>query len=393
MEKTQIILFSKSLNLLEEVPLEHRRSFISLEDDDLLYRKASGATIVTNHNEKVHKLYELGAAHVFQGPDFWGDLKSFFEDDHLDKFLNKNFPHFEGDIRRRFSTQIQGHKRAGLPILLTGESGCGKTHLAKLIHKYTLGRKPFIARNLCEISGNLIESELFGHKKGSFTGATADKIGLLECVNGGTLFLDEISGLSLELQIKLLKVIEEKSFTPIGANKPIKVDFNLITATCDDLEELVKNKLMRPDFLARINALKWHMSPIRQSPHEIDHYLELFQKDFKRQLYFTNEAKDLMKTYSWPGNIRELKNYYLLLQTQKTSVIRGFKKVRDSQSSVSCKNGLPELIEEVENSVFKRSYAKYDGRPNKICQELKISKSVFYRLAQNITSKTITQAS
>lgn len=373
-----------------------RERFLSLEDEELLFRKACGTTVITNHCALIEKLYKLGASHVFKAPDFWDDLQPFLIDDQLNNFLNKHFPCLERQRRQDFSSLLTSHKLAQLPLLLTGESGTGKTYLAKKIHDYTNPKKVFIAKNLSEIPSNLMESELFGHKKGSFTGATIDKKGLLERVNGGTLFLDEISGLSLEVQMKLLKVIEEKEFTPIGATRSIKVTFHLISATCDDLQEMIKGKKMRPDFLARINALQWHLIPLRERKHDITNYLETLQKDYKRQIYFTPEAREALENYSWPNNIRELKNYYQRLQSLRASVIRNFEKQTPPnryQRSICPSKGLPGLIEEVEAEIFRNSYHQNQGRPNHICKELKISKSVFYRLSEQLEKQNLKEVS
>ena len=199
-------------------------------------------------------------------------------------------------------------------ILIQGESGVGKGLLTKVI----LGNsprvdKPFIKIDCGAIPENLLESELFGYKKGSFTGASNEgKIGLIELANNGTLFLDEIGELPLDLQVKLLNVIQERSIMPIGGKKPVDVDIRIIAATNRDLKEMVKQKRFREDLYYRINVIPINIPPLRERKEDIPSLililLDAYNKKFGFNKKITPEVTRLLLRYDWPGNIRELEN-------------------------------------------------------------------------------------
>jgi two-component system response regulator HydG len=199
-------------------------------------------------------------------------------------------------------------------ILLVGETGTGKELVAKAIHtKSQRSQLPFIAINCGSIPDSLLESELFGHQKGVFTGATHARKGFLEVVSGGTLFLDEIGEISTKMQVNLLRVLEEKKITSIGSREPVDVDFRLISATRRDLEREISDGKFREDFFYRINVIKIEISPLRKRKEDIpllvDHFLEKYsQETTKRVDHLTREAMTLLKRYDWPGNVRELEN-------------------------------------------------------------------------------------
>jgi two-component system response regulator AtoC len=199
-------------------------------------------------------------------------------------------------------------------VLIQGESGTGKELVANAIHESSNRvNMPFIKLNCSAIPDNLLESELFGHEKGSFTDAKNMKKGLFELANGGTLFLDEISSMKLELQPKLLRVIESQTFKRIGGVTDIHIDVRLITATNTDLLTLVNNKQFRDDLYYRLKVMEINLQPLRERKEDIlilvKLFLENFNKDFNRNVQKLNkETENLLLTYQWPGNIRELKN-------------------------------------------------------------------------------------
>lgn len=199
-------------------------------------------------------------------------------------------------------------------VLITGETGTGKSLIAKTIHYKSLRKsKPFVEINCSAISETLLESELFGHEKGAFTNAFTQKKGLIEIADGGTLFLDEIGEMSLALQSKLLKVIEDKVFKRVGGIKDISVDIQIIAATNKDLQKEIAENKFREDLFFRLNVIPIHVPPLRERPNDIillaeqfvKHYNFLFKKNVQK---ISNEACDVLKNYHWPGNIRELKN-------------------------------------------------------------------------------------
>jgi len=218
-------------------------------------------------------------------------------------------------------------------ILLTGETGTGKELVAKAIHaKSRRANLPFIAINCGAVPDSLLESELFGHQKGAFTGATHSRKGYLEVVSGGTLFLDEIGEISPKMQIDLLRVLEEKKITRVGNSQPIEVDFRLISATRQDLEKKIADGSFREDFFYRINVIKTEIPPLRDRkediPYLIQHFLEKYsQETTKRVDHVSVQAIKLLKQYDWPGNVRELENAIeraVVLSKSRTLEIKDF---------------------------------------------------------------------
>jgi DNA-binding NtrC family response regulator len=199
-------------------------------------------------------------------------------------------------------------------VLITGESGTGKELVAKAIHYNSSRReRPFIALNCAALPETLIESELFGHEKGSFTDATARRVGQFELANSGTLFLDEIGDLSATTQAKLLRVLQEREFTRIGGVQSIKVDVRIIAATNKNLDELVRKGLFREDLYYRINVIALYLPPLRERGEDIallaKHFLAKRIEEEKRPFQdFSKEALELVTRYPWPGNVREMEN-------------------------------------------------------------------------------------
>jgi two-component system response regulator PilR (NtrC family) len=199
-------------------------------------------------------------------------------------------------------------------VIIQGESGVGKELIARALH-YGSPRsaKPFIAVNCGALTETLLESELFGHSKGSFTGAVSDKVGLVEVAHTGTLFLDEVSEMSPQLQVKVLRLLEEKEFKPVGSVTTKRVDVRFITATNKDLELAIQHNEFRKDLFYRLNVIPIHIPPLRERRDDIpilaEHFLGKYSKDMKRAgKRFAPEVKEAMMRHPWPGNIRELEN-------------------------------------------------------------------------------------
>src|SRR5271166_1455129 len=199
-------------------------------------------------------------------------------------------------------------------ILITGESGTGKSMLASYIHRFSPRKDgPFVEVACTTLSEHLLESELFGHVRGSFTGAIKDKPGRLEAAEGGTVFLDEIGDLPLLLQVKLLRFLQEKTFERVGGADTIEIDARIIAATNQNLEEFVRDKRFREDLYYRLNVIEIRVPSLRDRPGEIVPLAEYFiersaQSHHKTALKLSDEARTALSGYSWPGNIRELKN-------------------------------------------------------------------------------------
>jgi len=199
-------------------------------------------------------------------------------------------------------------------VMLRGDSGTGKELIARAIHYNSLRKdKPFVPVDCASLSENLLESELFGHVKGSFTGATTNKKGLLESADGGTLFLDEIGNISMSIQAKLLRFIEEREFKAVGDTRTQTVNIRLITATNKDLETMVADEHFREDLYYRINIFPIEIPPLRERRDDIPalavHFLKLFSDEMERKIIeFSSAAMNLLMNYDWPGNVRELEN-------------------------------------------------------------------------------------
>jgi two-component system response regulator PilR (NtrC family) len=199
-------------------------------------------------------------------------------------------------------------------VLITGESGTGKELVARAIHEASLRReKPFISINCGALPETLLESELFGYLKGSFTGAESNRKGIIEAAHGGTLFLDEIGETSLGMQVKLLRVLQERTVRPLGGATDVAVDVRLIASTNRDLKKMVASGQFREDFYYRVSVIPIHVPPLRERLSDIEplarHFLRKFALQMGKPLTdFHPEAMDVLRHWSWPGNVRELEN-------------------------------------------------------------------------------------
>jgi two-component system response regulator PilR (NtrC family) len=220
----------------------------------------------------------------------------------------------DSDVMCEIRSKIQKVARNQAPIYISGESGSGKELVAKLIHQQSLrADKPFVAINCGAIPHELMESEFFGHKKGSFSGAIADKQGLFQAADGGTLFLDEVADLPLTLQVKLLRAIQEKKIRPVGEQHEIPVDVRLLSATHKDLAKMVQDGSFRQDLYYRINVIELNLPPLRGRSKDIpqiaDHLLARLAKSNQVLIpKISNAAFSALQQYAFPGNVRELEN-------------------------------------------------------------------------------------
>jgi len=232
----------------------------------------------------------------------------------LKERIERNFIGASQKILQVLDMAMTAAKFSETNVLITGESGTGKENIARIIH-FASDRKNnfFGAVNSSAINESLLESEFFGHKKGSFTGAINDKKGFFEICDEGTLFLDEIADMPLNLQAKILRAIEEKAVTPVGDTKKISANFRIISATNRDVEKLVEENKFRLDLLHRMNTLHIHIPPLRERTEDIEPLLKYFIEDFsirfnRIQPSLSNRVVKMLKNYEFPGNVRELKN-------------------------------------------------------------------------------------
>jgi DNA-binding NtrC family response regulator len=215
---------------------------------------------------------------------------------------------------QRVFTSMQRIVRTDSTVLILGESGTGKELVAKAIHfNGPRKEKPFIPVNCAAIPENLLESELFGHTRGSFTGAIKDKVGKFEAANHGTIFLDEIGTMPMHLQTKLLRVLQEQEVERIGSTKPIKLDVRVVSATNINLEEEIKRGVFREDLYYRLNVIPINLPPLRERLEDIlplvKHFIDKYCRAMNRPLMtVSKEAIEALELYQWPGNVRELEN-------------------------------------------------------------------------------------
>ena len=240
-------------------------------------------------------------------------------------------------------------------ILILGETGTGKELVAKAIHaKSKRSRGPFIAINCGAMPDTLLESELFGHQKGAYTGAVHGRKGFLEVVSGGTLFLDEIGDISPKMQVDLLRVLEDRQIIRIGDRQPVDVDFRLISATRRDLEKEIAKGNFREDFFYRINVIVLHVPPLRERKEDIpllvQHFLQKYSSETTKKVdHTTAEATGLLKDYDWPGNVRELENAIeraVVLSKSRTLGSEDFSFLRASTITPSKRRSLREMEKE-----------------------------------------------
>ncbi|MEK7338853.1 MAG: sigma-54 dependent transcriptional regulator, partial [candidate division NC10 bacterium] len=228
---------------------------------------------------------------------------------------------------RRFESVVGNHPRMleiydlvariadnNATVLLTGESGTGKEVLARTIHQQSTRRqRPFVAVNCAAIPPELLESELFGHERGAFTGAIQTRVGKFEMASSGSLFLDEIGGLRLDLQAKILRALQEREIERVGGSRTIKIDVRVIAASNRDLKKAVEEGVFRDDLYYRLNVVPIYLPPLRQRKDDIpllvDHFLAKYNREFNRKVKgFSAGATAALYEYDWPGNVRELEN-------------------------------------------------------------------------------------
>ncbi len=276
-----------------------------------------------------------------------------------------------------------------IPVLITGESGTGKELVANAVHNLSQRKNgPFIAINCGAIPDTLLESELFGHEKGSFTGASAQRKGKVEYANGGTLFLDEIGDLLPELQVKILRFLQERVIERIGGRQPIPVDIRVIAATNQNLEAEVKANHFREDLFFRLAVVKMALPPLRQRGNDViqlaEHLALAFAKELKMPpKRFSKAALDAMRRYEWPGNVRELQNRVkraLVLADGPTIGPAELELEVPGGASGSAASTLKEAKEALEKEILANALRDNNGNISKTAKSLGISRPTLYDL-------------
>ena len=285
---------------------------------------------------------------------------------------------------------IQRVAHTGASVLITGESGTGKELIAEAVHlNSTRRQQPFVKVNLGGISQSLFESEMFGHKKGAFTDAVSDRKGRFELADKGSIFLDEIGELDLSCQVKLLRVLQEQTFEPLGESRPRKVDVRVVCATNANLEEMVREHTFREDLLYRINLITVHLPALRERREDIPllvrHFTECCCRNNKLpETRVSDDALEYLSRLPYPGNIRELKNLVertVLVCGKDLLTAADFKsQYHPSQTetaTISNTQGL--TLEELEKQTIIQTLEKYDNNLSQVAHALGISRAALYR--------------
>lgn len=272
-------------------------------------------------------------------------------------------------------------------VVIQGESGTGKELAARAIHyESQFADKPFVIIDCGSLSDSLLESELFGHEKGAFTGAQKSKLGLLEIASGGTVFLDEIGNISDAMQTRLMRVIQEKSITHVGGVKPIKIDVRFIVATNKDLEHMATENKFRHDLYHRLNVVKLTMPPLREHiddiPLLVDHFIKLYADNFQREVErFDAESMHKLTLHDWPGNVRELQNLVERSVALADDPVMHLNEITSLRSTETIDSDLPTLDELERRYIFK-TLNRFNQSRDKTAELLGINKSTLWRKLQ-----------
>jgi PAS domain S-box-containing protein len=274
-------------------------------------------------------------------------------------------------------------------VLIEGQSGTGKELFARAIHNLSFRKdKPFVAVNCGALPDTLLESELFGYKTGAFTDAKKDKPGRFTLAQGGTIFLDEIGDVSASVQVKLLRVLQDKTYEPVGGISPVKADVRIITATNKKLDELVKEDKFRDDLYYRINVMKLELPPLRDRiedlPLLVEHFISRFNQLHNKNICcVTNEVTAALLSYDYPGNVRELENIiehcFVLCEGEVIEARHLPLSVRPYLKSESTKDNEPTTIKQMEIILIKQALKRNKGNKTAASKQLGIDKSTLFR--------------
>ena len=365
-----------------------------------IVRKGSHCIVVSSDDsdEVVEKSYTLGARHFLSKYKLTDQLPVYIQ-----KFIQQKTAKFEKILSDQFITQDEDliHKLRRLcdinwknqNLFISGPTGTGKSLLGKLIHEITHPAANLVHLNCSEFSENLLESELFGHEKGAFTGADQRKDGKLKLACGGTLFLDEVATMPLSMQQKLLKALDEKTFYPVGSTTPQRADFTLVTATCEDLREKIARREFREDLFHRISGFQFHLKPLRERPGDIELLIKHYQKTSPRRFVVKPEALEVLRKLPWTGNIRELKKTCERFSQDTTGIVdlKAVALLRTGEAAGPAtlawedhvfEFGLNSLISRLEKDAVSAALKRNNGKVTASIKDLRISSSAFYRILQ-----------
>jgi len=363
--------------------------------------------IITGRGEKEHALLavEKGAYDFFYKPIELDELKVVlrraFHVSQLEQEQRELRHRLSGDtfedmigtspkMQDVFST-IRKVATTDIPVLIIGESGTGKELVARAIHMLSIRKsKPFIPINCSAIPENLIESELFGHEKGTFTGAHAQRKGRFEMAEGGTLFLDEVGDLPLTLQVKLLRFLQEKTIERVGGREQIEVDTRVLAATNRDLEEAMKNSTFREDLYYRLNVVKISLPALRERNEDVvllaKTFLDRYTGEIRKKINgFSSQAIESIERYPWPGNVRELEN-----RIKRAVIMSEGKKITLKDLGMESTVGKKECIvlkdarEILEKELILKAMARNGNNLTKAASDLGVSRPTLYDLMEKL---------
>jgi len=292
------------------------------------------------------------------------------------------------EVQEKLLQKVGQVAKTDTTVLISGETGTGKELIARAIHAASQREhRPLVKVNCAALPAGLIESELFGHEKGAFTGATARKIGRFELADGGTIFLDEIGDLALELQAKLLRVLQEYEVDRVGGKEPVPIDVRVISTTNVDIKQSVSEKKFREDLFYRLNVLPIKLPPLRNRPEDIpllsQHFIDKFSISLDKEIKgITSAAMSILLKHSWPGNVRELENAIeraVILAEGKNLVPANFPAILEAESLT---DNMDDLLEEysikvaqkiLEERLITRALVKTGGNRTRAARLLEIS--------------------
>lgn len=399
--------FQQAKKLLENKVIDLAFIDLHLDDSDELLglklipiavKRGIYSVVMSSYaeDEIVDKAYSLGCKDFYEKGNERSNVSEtltrfLMERDNFNgtNLISEIFP-TKNPLQREIITSIAPIIAARIPICITGETGTGKTFLAEGIHRLSKRTGKFVNVNCGAMSKDLLESELFGHGKGAFSGAVEATEGKLKLAHQGTLFLDEVGSMPEAMQIKLLKAIEEKKFYPVNSDKEVKSDFSLICGGWDNLEDLVKQGKFRLDLYQRIAGFRVRLLPLRDRPEDV---LPTIKKKIAtiRKVVITKDAEEELKNYSWPGNIRQAISFAVIVsrtsqgritaQDVKKLLAGGSDKeqlITEKYYELAKQIGLEKFLALIKQEMIQHSVKMNGGANNKAIEELKISTATFY---------------
>ncbi|MCX6287359.1 MAG: sigma-54 dependent transcriptional regulator [Bacteroidetes bacterium] len=307
---------------------------------------------------------------------------------HLVEELNQKFPEIIGECpsMKRVMDIVEKVSNTDANILLTGENGTGKGLIAREIHKRSVrSKEAMITVDMGSIPLSLFESEMFGHVKGAFTDARHDRVGRFETASGGSLFLDEIGNLSLNMQTKILNVLQEKYIIPLGTNKIIPIDIRLICATNKNLEKMVMEGLFRQDLLFRINTIQIDLPPLRERGNDINlmagYFLNKFATKYERgKMHLSSETINSMQEYLWPGNIRELEHSIekAVILAEGDIITPDDLFLKRTAARIQQKKEVNPSFNDIERDIIRRALLRNNGNMVTTARELGVTRQTIY---------------